>query len=174
MKLRFLTIAMAAALAGGIQAFACTNLLVGKKASADGSTFVTYNMDNYGMFIRLKVTPGGQHAPGELSEVWDYDNHRLLGTIPQVPYTHRVTGYINDNQLSIVETTWVGREGQENPDGIMHYTALMQLALERASNAREAIAVMTGLVAEYGYASSGETFSVADPDEVWMLEMITK
>ena len=174
MRIRFLLLALAAALAGGIQAYACTNLLVGKKASADGSTFVTYNMDNYGMFIRLKVTPGGAHAPGELAEVWDYDNHRLLGTIPQVPYTHRVTGYINDNQLSIVETTWVGREGQENPDGIMHYTALMQLALERASNAREAIAVMTGLVAEYGYASSGETFSVADPDEVWMLEMIGK
>lgn len=157
-----------------IDAFACTNFLVGKLASADGSTMVTYNMDAYGMCAKLRVVKAASHLPGETAEVWNYDDNILLGKIPQVPHTHGVVGFINDCQLSIVESTFVGREGQENPDGMIHYTALMQLALERASTAREAIQVMADLVAEYGYASSGETFSILDPDEVWIMEMMGK
>lgn len=162
------------AMMAGIQAFCCTNFLIGKDASADGSTMLSYNMDNYGMFTRLKVIPGGDHAPGEMTQVWNYDDHIPMGYIPQAAHTYRVVGFINEKQLSIVESTFVGRKGQENPDGLLHYTCLMELALQRASTAREAIKVMTELVAEYGYASSGESFSIADPEEVWILEMIGK
>lgn len=162
------------ALLGCIQAFCCTNFLIGKGASSDGSTMLSYNMDNYGMFTRLKIIPGGDHPAGEMTQVWNYDDHKFMGYIPQAAHTHRVVGFINEKQLSIVESTFVGRKGQENPDGLLHYTCLMELALQRASTAREAIRVMTDLVAEYGYASSGESFSIADPDEVWILEMIGK
>lgn len=158
----------------GIQCLACTNLLVGKKASADGSVFITYNMDAYGMCAKLLVTPGALHQKGEMAKVYNYDDHILMGEIPQVERTNHVVGFINEHQLAITETTFVGRKGQENPDGLIHYTALMQLALERARTAREAIDVMASLVADYGYASSGETFSIADKDEMWIMEMIGK
>lgn len=166
--------AICAFLIFSVNSYACTNILIGSKASADGSTMLTYNMDSYGMCAKLRITPGGRHAKGEMSEVWNYDDHILNGYIPQAEQTYHVTGFINEKQLSIVETTWGGRKGQENPDSPIHYTALIQLTLERAANAREAIDVMTGLVAEYGYASSGETFSIADPQNVWILEMIGK
>lgn len=154
--------------------FSCTNLLVGSKASVDGSTFLTYNMDSYGMCAKLRITPGSVNSPGQFRRVYDYDNLRPMGEIPQVGKTNHVTGFINEHQLSIVETTWGGRSGQENPDGLIHYTELMQLALERAASAREAIDVMGSLVSEYGYASSGETFSIADKSEIWIMEMIGK
>jgi len=173
MRLRFICI-ISAMLFIGTPAFCCTNFLVGKNASADGSTFVSYNMDSYGMYGRLRITPGGRHQKGEMLDVWDFDGHRLLGQIPQVAQTYRVVGFINEKQLSVVESTFVGRKGQENPDGIIHYTSLMDIALQRAGTAREAIAVMASLVAEYGYCSSGESFSIADPDEVWIMEMIGK
>ena len=152
---------------------ACTNLLVGPGASVDGSTMLTYNMDSYGMCAKLRYTPGGTHARGEKVRVYDYDNHRHMGEIPQVAQTYSVMGFINEKQLSIVETTWGGR-GLANPDGLLHYTELIELGLERAATAREAISVMTELVAKYGYASTGETFSIADTREVWIMEMIGK
>lgn len=165
---------MAVLLVQGHHADACTNLLVGPGASVDGSTMLTYNMDSYGMFAKLRYTPGGDHAKGEMVQVYDYDNHRHLGQIPQVAHTYSVMGFINEKQLSIVETTWGGRAGQANPDGLLHYTELIELGLERAATAREAIKVMTDLVAKYGYASTGETFSIADTKEVWIMEMIGK
>ena len=159
---------------GTTRSFACTNLLVGSAASSDGSTFLTYNMDSYGMCAKLRLTPGGSHARGEMVQVYDHDNHVHLGEIPQVSETYRVVGFINEKQLSIVETTWGGRTGQNNPDGLLHYTELIELGLERAATAREAIKVMTDLVAKYGYVSTGETFSIADTKEVWIMEMIGK
>lgn len=157
-----------------VPSLACTNLLAGKNATADGSTIITYSMDMYGYCAKLRIKPAGTHKAGEKAQVFNYETDELLGEIPQVSRTHGVIGYINDRQLSITETTWGGREGLENPEGMMHYSALIQLALERASTAREAIQVMTSLSDRYGYASTGESFSIADPDEVWILDMIGK
>lgn len=165
---------LAFTLFSGVSSFACTNLLVGRNASADGSTMVTYSMDMYGYCAKLRIVPATAHQPSEKAQVINYETGQVLGEIPQAPFTHGVVGYINDRQVSITETTWGGREGQVNPDGIMHYSSLIQLALERASTAREAIGVMADLVAEYGYASTGESFSIGDPDEVWILDMIGK
>lgn len=173
MKTKHFAIVIAAMLSG-VPVLACTNIIVGRKASSDGSTMVSYNMDSYGMCDKLTVTPGGRHSVSEKVRVYDYDNLVHMGEIPQVPFTYRVVGSINEKQLSITETTWGGRTGQANPDGLLHYTSLMALALQRSADAREAIRTMTGLVAEYGYASSGETFSIVDPEEAWIMEMIGK
>lgn len=153
---------------------ACTSFLVGKEASTDGSAFITYNQDDYGMFGRLQYLPAGKHAAGEMRKIVDGDTNHYLGEIPEAPYTYAVTGYINEHQLAITETTFGGRSELADPKGIIDYTSLMTLALQRARTAREAIRVMTTLVQQYGYASEGESFSIADPNEVWILEMIGK
>jgi len=155
-------------------AFACTNFLVGKDASADGSTFVTYNMDSYGMYGILRNWPAAHHQAGELRYIVDTDHNHFRGTIPEVEQTYSVIGQMNEYQLTVTETTWGGRKELVNKEGIIDYVSLMTLALQRSKTAREAIKVMTDLVAEYGYASSGETFSIADPNEIWILEMIGK
>lgn len=153
---------------------ACTSFLVGKKASADGSAFITYNQDDYGMFGRLQYLPAGKHAAGEMRKIVDGDTNHYMGEIPEAPYTYAVTGFINEHQLAITETTFGGRSELADPKGIIDYTSLMTIALQRARTAREAIRVMTTLVQQYGYASEGESFSIADPNEVWILEMIGK
>ncbi len=148
---------------------ACTNLLVTPGASADGSAIVTYTCD--GPFHpTLRRRPAADHAPGEVVELRRWDG-TLRGTIPQVPHTYAVVGLQNEHQLAIAETTTTGREELENPAGLLHYWDLMRLALERARTAREAITVMTDLVATHGYRSTAEAFSIADPREVWLLEM---
>ncbi len=150
----------------------CTNILVTKGASADGSTMITYACD--GRFHpRLRSSEASDHEPGEVVELRSWSGE-LRGTIPQVPHTYKVVGLINEHQLAIAETTTTGREELQNPDGLLHYWDLMQLALERARTAREAIDVMTSLVAEHGYRSTAESFAIADPDEVWLMEMIGK
>ncbi|MDY4568814.1 MAG: C69 family dipeptidase [Alloprevotella sp.] len=153
---------------------ACTNFLVGKKASADGSTFITYNADSYGMFGRLVYYPAAQHAPGTMRQIYDGDTNEHHGQIAEAPVTYSVMGNINEHQVAITETTFGGREELIDTAGIIDYVSLMAIALQRSKTAREAIAVMTSLVQEYGYASSGESFSIADPNEVWILEMIGK
>ncbi len=157
-----------------MEALACTNFLIGKNASADGSTMLTYNMDSYGMYGHLFITPGGKHEAGEMLRVMDFDHNRFMGEIPQIAETYKVVGYINEHQLSVTETTFVGREELINPEGMMHYTSLMNITLQRAKTAREAIKVLTDLAETYGYCSSGETFSIADPNEIWILEMMGK
>ena len=162
-------------LCGTSPAAACTNFLVGKGASADGSAFITYNQDSYGMYGRLSYLPAARHAKGEMRKIYDGDTNAYHGEIPEAEQTYAVMGYINEHQLAITETTFGGREELwESSDGVIDYVSLMTLALQRAKNAREAIRVMTSLVAQYGYASEGESFSIADPDEVWLLEMIGK
>ena len=163
-----------ALLLSSTDAEACTNFLVGKKASADGSAFITYNQDDYGMFGRLHYLPAAHHAKGEMRKIYDGDTNHYHGEIAEAPYTYAVMGYINEHQVGITETTFGGRSELEDPKGIIDYVSLMTIALQRSKTAREAIQVMTSLVQEYGYASEGESFSIADPNEVWILEMIGK
>ncbi len=149
---------------------ACTNILVTKGASADGSTMITYACD--GRFHpRMRTKTPVDHEPGSEFEIRHWDGE-LMGAIPQVEHTYGVVGLMNEHQLAISETTTTGREELENPDGLIHYWTLMQLTLERAKTAREAIEVMAGLVEAHGYRSTAESFSIADPEEVWLMEMI--
>ena len=152
---------------------ACTNFLVGKDASVDGSTMVSYAADSYALYGFLHHSPAADYAEGAMREVKDWDTGKPLCTIPQVAHTYNVVGNMNEHQLTIGETTWGGRPELETGEGI-DYGSLIYIALERCKTAREAIKCMTDLVAEYGYASSGETFSIADPNEVWMMELIGK
>ena len=153
-------------------AFACTNFIVGKKASADGSVFVTYNADSYGAFMPLYHYPAAKHEAGEMCKVFEWDTNKYLGEIPEAPETWNVIGNSNEWQVTIGETTFGGREEMTDSTGIIDYGSLIYIALQRSKTAREALHVMTSLVEQYGYYSEGETFSVADKDEVWMLEMM--
>jgi dipeptidase len=153
---------------------ACTNFLITKGASVDGSTMITYAADAHVLYGELYYTPAGRHAPGSKLDVYEWDTGKHLGQIKQVPETWSVAGNMNEYQVSIGETTWGGREELHDPDAIVDYGSLMYIALQRAKTAREAIDVMTGLVEEYGYYSSGESFSVSDPNEVWIFEIIGK
>ena len=155
-------------------AWACTNFLVGKNASTDGSVFITYNVDSYGRYGHLIYLPHEKHEPGTMRKIYDGDTNHYYGEIAEAEETYAVMGYINEHQLAIMETTFGGREELVDKNARIDYTSLMHLGLQRACTAREAIRVMTDLVAQYGYASEGETFSIADPNEVWILEMIGK
>mgnify|MGYP001218664835 FL=1 len=153
---------------------ACTNLIVGKAASADGSVIVSYSADSFGMFGHLYHSPAATHSQGEMLDIYDWDTAQYLGQIKQVPKTYNVIGNINEFQVTIGETTFGGRPELADSTGIIDYGSLIYIALQRASTAREAIQVMTDLVKEYGYHSEGESFKVADPNEAWILEMIGK
>jgi dipeptidase len=156
--------------ANGRPASACTNILVSKSASADGSVIITYACD--GRFHpHLRRVDAADHEPGSHLEITDRSGE-VRGVIPQAPHTYAVVGLMNEHQLAISETTTTGRKELQNPDGLFHYWDLMQLALQRARTAREAIEVMGSLVAAYGYRSTAESFSIADPNEVWLMEMI--
>ena len=153
---------------------ACTNFLVGKKASADGSVFISYSADSYGMSGFLAHFPAAVHPEGAMRDVYDWDTGVFLGQIPEARVTYNVMGNINEHQVAIAETTFGGRPELVDTTGIIDYGSLMYIALQRSRTACEAIDVMTSLVQEYGYYSSGESFSIADPDEVWVLELIGK
>ena len=154
--------------------WACTNFLVGKKATTDGSTFISYSADSYYLFGALYHYPAAVHPAGTMLDIYEWDTGKYLGQIKQAPQTFNVIGNINEHQVAIGETTFGGRNEQIDTTGIMDYGSLMYIALQRSRNAREAIKVITGLVAEYGYYSSGESMSIADPNEVWILEIIGK
>ena len=154
--------------------FACTNFLVGKKASTDGSTMISYSADSYNLYGELYHWPAKKYNAGELLKVYEWDSGRYLGEIPQVLQTYNVVGNMNEHQLAIGETTFTGRRELSDPHGIMDYGSLIYITLQRAKNAREAIKIMTDLVREHGYASTGESFSIADPNEVWVMELIGK
>lgn len=155
-----------------VQIFACTNLIVGKKASVDGSVMVTYNADSYGMYGNMYRHVGSSHAKGEMRKIYDWDTNKYLGEIPQAERTYNVVGQMNELQVSICETTFGGRSELVDPQGIIDYGSLIYIGLERSTSAREAIKVMTDLVAKYGYCSEGETFTIADKNEVWVMEMV--
>ena len=160
--------------AGVINALACTNFIVGKKASADGSVMCTYNADDYGMFLGLCHYPAGKHAKGEMLQIYDWDTKEYHGQIPQAPETYNVIGNINEYQVTIGETTFGGREEMVDTTGIIDYGSLIYIALQRSKTAREAISVMTRLVETYGFCSEGETFTICDPNEAWIMEMMGK
>ena len=170
MKKIYLIMALCSAWVAGM---ACTNFVVGKDASMDGSTMISYAADSYALYGYLHFAPAADHAKDAVREVKDWDTGKPLCTIPQVAHTYNVVGNMNEHQLTIGETTWGGRPELESGEGV-DYGSLIYIALERCKTAREAIKCMTELVAEYGYASSGETFSIGDPNEVWLLEMIGK
>ena len=155
------------------ETFACTNFLVGKDASSDGSTMISYAADSYGMFGFLHFSPAADWAEGTMREVKDWDTGRPLGQIPQVRHTYSVVGNMNEHQVTIGETTWGGREELWDTVGV-DYGSLIYIALERSKTAREAIEWMITLVNEYGYASEGESFSIGDPSEVWIMDLIGK
>lgn len=168
MKSLILSAAMLLASSG---AFACSNLIVGKKASVDGSVMVSYNADDYGMFGHLCHYPAGTHPKGSMRQIYDWDSGVYHGEIEEAPVTYNVIGNINEFQLSIGETTYGGREEMVDSTGILDYGSLIYVTLQRAKTAREAISVMTSLVEKYGYNSEGETFSICDPNEAWIMEM---
>ena len=153
---------------------ACTNLIVGKKASADGSVIVTYSSDDYGAYGYLFYQKGGKHRPGEMRKLYHYESNDYLGEIPEADSTYAVIGLTNEHQLTIHETTWGGREELADSTGLFDYGSLMQVTLQRARTAREALQVMTSLVEKYGYQSEGESFTIADPNEVWVMDMVGK
>ncbi len=159
---------------GVINALACTNFIVGKKASADGSVMCTYSADDYGMFLGLCHYPAGKHAKGEMLQIYDWDTKEYHGQIPQTAETYNVIGNINEYQVTIGETTFGGREEMVDTTGILDYGSLIYIALQRSKTAREAISVMTRLVETYGFCSEGETFTICDPNEAWIMEMMGK
>lgn len=172
-KLSIITTIAAAALSAAPAADACTSLIAAKGATADGSTMITYAADSHVLYGELYNQPAADHAPGAMRQVFDWDTGRLLGEIPEVPHTYATIGNMNEHGLTISESTWGGRAELEG-SGMVDYGSLIYIALQRARTAREAIEVMTGLVRDYGYASSGESFSIADPSEVWIMELIGK
>ena len=152
-------------------ASACTNLIVGKKASVDGSVICSYNADSYGAFMKLAHYPAGKHPKGEMRKIYEWDTNKYLGEIPEAPETYNVVGNINEWQVTIGETTYGGREEMVDSTGLIDYGSLIYIGLQRSKTAREAISIMTSLVETYGYYSEGETFTICDSNEAWILEM---
>jgi dipeptidase len=155
-------------------ALPCTSAIVSRGASTDGSTFLTYLADSHTLYGELYFRAAGIHPPGTLREIVEWPPGKRLGAIPEAPVTYSRVGNINEHQVAIGESTFSGRRELEKPTGILDYGSLMYIALERARTAREAITVITTLVAEHGYASTGESISISDPTEAWLLEIIGK
>ena len=172
MKRLFLILLSAGLLACTQHALACTNIIVTKGASADGSCMVSYLADSHQLYGELYHWPAADWPAGSLHDIYEWDTGKYLGKIPQVAHTFQVTGNINEHQLIIGETTFGGREGLANPDGILDYGSLIYITLQRARTAREAIATLADLMDRYGWASEGETFSIADTEECWMMEIV--
>ena len=166
---------LAAAMTAGVNAAdACTNLIAGKNATTDGSTLVTYSADSYVLYGELYHTEAADHAKGEMLDITEWDTYKHLGQIEQVAHTYATVGNMNEHQLTITETTFEARPELMDTTAVMDYGSLIYVTLQRARTAREAIKVMTSLVERYGYYSGGESFSIGDPNEVWVLEMVSK
>ena len=177
MKYRtILAAAMAASLlfAAGNRSEACTNVIVTRGASADGSCLVSYAADSHWLYGELYFKPQADWATGSKLKIYDWDSGKYLGEIEQVPHTYKTVGNMNEHQLIIAETTFGGRHGLNNPDAIMDYGSLIYITLQRARTAREAIKLMDELTQKYGYFSEGESFSIADKEEAWIMEMVGK
>lgn len=157
-----------------VSALACTGLIAGREATADGNVLVTYAADSHTLYGELYSQPAADHPAGAVRRVIEWDTGRYLGDIPEVAHTYSTVGNMNEHGLTIVESTWGGRHELADSTGIIDYGSLIYITLQRARTATEAIDVMTGLVADHGYASEGESFTIADPNEVWIMEMIGK
>ncbi len=174
MKKISLFILLALLYLSGSDANACTNFLVTKGASADGSTFISYTADSHTLYGELYFWHSADYPPGTMLDVYEWDSGRFLCQIPQVAHTYNVVGNMNEYQLAIGETTYGGRPELVDTTAKMDYGSLIYITLQRAKNAREAIHIIAGLIEEYGYCSEGESFSISDPNEVWIMEMIGK
>lgn len=174
--IHLLPLAGALLAASAFQSEACTNLIAGKKATTDGSVMVTYAADSHNLYGMLTHTPAAKHAKGSMRKVVEWDTGKPLGEIPQPAETYNVVGNMNEHQLAIGESTWGGHKELVDTTGqsVIDYGSLIQIALERCKTAREAVDFMGDIVNKYGYASSGESFSIADKNEVWVMEMIGK
>lgn len=161
---------------GAVSALACTNLIAGKGATTDGSVMMSYSADSHNLYGYLHHSPAGKHPKGAMRKIVEWDTGKPLGEIPEAPETYNVVGNMNEHQVAIGESTWGGREELADTTGqaVMDYGSLIYVALERSKSAREAIDIMTDLVDKYGYASEGESFTIADKNEVWVMEMIGK
>lgn len=173
MKNIFLLTLVATALALPADTLACTSLIAAKGATADGSVLVTYAADSHNLYGELYTQPAADHAPGTMRKIVEWDTGKPIGEIPEVPHTYATVGNMNEHGLVIAESTWGGREELEGT-GVIDYGSLIYVTLQRAKTAREALKVMTDLVKTYGYSSTGESFSIADSDEAWILELIGK
>ena len=171
MKQYFKALLIAASLLP-LRSFACTNFIVGKKASVDGSVICSYNADDYGMFQGLCHYAAATHKSGEMRKIYDWDTGVYHGEIPEASVTYNVIGNINEYQVTIGETTYGGREEMVDSTGIIDYGSLIYIGLQRSRTAREAIRIMTSLAEKYGYNSEGETFTICDPNEAWIMEMM--
>lgn len=174
MRKTLIWMAALAVVLSGMKALACTGLLVGKKASVDGSVMISYAADSHALYGELYRFPAATWAPGTMLDIKEWDSGKPLGQIPQVAQTYSVVGNMNEHQVAITESTFGGRRELVDTTGIMDYGSLIYVALQRSRTAREAIDVMTGLVRDYGYYSSGESFSIADKNEAWIMEMVGK
>ena len=168
------TLSMVLFLICGIKSYSCTNFLITKGASVDGSNFITYAADSHIRYGELYFTPAADWSEGSMRAIYDRSTNEIRGYVPQPAHTYQVVGYINEHQVALGETTFGGREELIDPKGLIDYGSLMFMALERSKSAREAIKVIAELVEQYGYGSDGETFSISDKDEVWYFEIIGK
>lgn len=173
MKKQLLTFLLTAAAMVTFEAYACTSLIATRGASADGSTMITYAADSHTLYGELYNQPAADHPKGAMRKIFDWDSGTYRGEIPEVKHTYATIGNMNEHGLTIAESTWGGRHELEG-SGLIDYGSLIYITLQRAKTAREAIKVMTDLVNEYGYGSEGESFSIADPEEAWVMELIGK
>lgn len=173
MKKQLLTFLLTAAAMVTFEAYACTSLIATRGASADGSTMITYAADSHTLYGELYNQPAADHPKGAMRKIFDWDSGIYRGEIPEVKHTYATIGNMNEHGLTIAESTWGGRHELEG-SGLIDYGSLIYITLQRAKTAREAIKVMTDLVNEYGYGSEGESFSIADPEEAWVMELIGK
>ena len=168
---KFLPLLLAFSLLAESRTDACTNVIITPGASADGSSMVSYAADSHTLYGELYFTPAGRFRPGAMLDIREWDTQRPLGSIAQAASTYQTVGNMNEHQLIIAETTWGGREGLSDPAGIMDYGSLIYVTLQRAKTAREAIETIVELANTYGYPSSGETFSIADTEEAWIMDL---
>ena len=171
---KFLPLLLVFSLLAESRTDACTNVIITPGASADGSSMVSYAADSHTLYGELYFTPAGRFRPGAMLDIREWDTQRPLGSIAQAASTYQTVGNMNEHQLIIAETTWGGREGLSDPAGIMDYGSLIYVTLQRAKTAREAIETIVGLADTYGYPSSGETFSIADTEEAWIMDLVGK
>ena len=171
---KLLTIALCSALLSSIPADACTNVIITRGASTDGSSIVSYAADSHVLYGELYFHPAAKWKAGAMLPITEWDTYRPTGQIPQVAQTFQTMGNMNQHQLIIAETTWGGREEQVNEDGVMDYGSLIYVTLQRARTAREAISTIVELANNYGYPSEGETFSIADTEEAWIMDLVGK
>lgn len=176
MNFRIIPIILVSLFTTGISnLFACTNFIISKGASLDHSVMITYAADSHTRYGAIAFYPSADHQSGDRCEVFHYENGKLLGTIPEVPHTYSVVQFMNEHQVAIGETTFGGLDSlSSQPGAILDYGSLMRIGLQRSKTAREMIKVMTGLVEQYGYASGGESFSISDAGEAWIMEIIGK